>query len=57
MICVFHCDFLKKMSDDKVRDVGWVGRFGEDDTTDNLGRGGVYFLQLVNLVDGYPSLK
>ena len=39
-----QCVLLKKMSDRKVQDVGWVGRVVKDDFTDNLGRGGVEFL-------------
>ena len=57
MLCGCQCVFLKKMAYGKVQDVGWVGGFDEDDMTDNLGRDGVDFLQLVNLVDGYSSLN
>ena len=56
ILCVLQCVFLKKMSDVKFRDVVWFGGVGEDDTTDNLGRGNVDFLHLVNIVDGYPYL-
>ena len=57
MLCRYQCVFLKNMSDEKSRDVGWVGGVGKDDTANNLGRGGVDFLQLVNFIDGYPYLE
>ena len=57
MICGWQFVLLKEMSDCKVLYVGWVGGVGEDDTTDNLGRGGVDFLQLVHIVYGYPSFQ
>ena len=57
MLCVSQCVFLKNIINGKFRDVGWVGGLGEDDTSDNLGRGGLDFLQLMNIVDGYPYLQ
>ena len=57
MLCGCQFVFLNNISDGKARDVGWVGGVGKDDSTDNLGRGGVDFFQLVNFVDGDPPLQ
>ena len=57
MLYGFQCVFLKNMPDGKFRYVVQVGGVGKDDTTNNLGRGCLYFLSHMNLVDGYPSLQ
>ena len=50
MLWGFQCVFLKKISDGKVWDAGWVGGVGRYDSTDKLGRGGVEFFYLVILL-------
>ena len=56
MIFRCQCVFLKNISGGEIQDVGWDGGVGKYDTTEKLGRGGVEFLYLANLVDRYPSL-